>query len=295
MSPPRTMTERCFSFSNKKIVAINAILRPSPKATWEPHSCEMTSFWRFWADLPCWCPCRWGLPLMFVNFASHQCVCVCCGLYGSWLIWPRHHHCTVNRFYQRIRIVQRKIEVRNGIKVMQLRCCFRRLKFCQECNLMVCVLDRGRMEKNCDGRSAMCGVTELLQVMVTKIWWNTCKQYTVHIGTLPAFAHSSTRERALTNNLTWPKTELQLKPSRFISAQFPKTSSVVIAVCSHRLHGHPCTTRTLCTQTPLSTKTTRKPLSLIAITRQRTPALEACLSLFAERASHKLWWSPTSI
>ena len=48
---------------------------------------------------------------------------------------------------------------------------------------------------------------------------------------------------------------------------------------THALHGH------LCTQTPLSTSTARRPQSLIAMTRQRTPASEARRGVSAERAS----------
>ena len=43
-----------------------------------------------------------------------------------------------------------------------------------------------------------------------------CNQYTVHNGTSPAFAHSSTRGHALTLSLAW------LRPSRFIFAPWKK-------------------------------------------------------------------------
>ena len=93
-----------------------------------------------------------------------------------------------------------------------------------------------------------------------------CKQYTVHMGAFLAFAHSSKREHAFSNYLAW----LSFGSSHQGSClRFEKKSFVVSAICNHRLHGH--THALLCTRTPLSTSTTRRPMSLIAVTRQRTP------------------------
>ena len=98
-----------------------------------------------------------------------------------------------------------------------------------------------------------------------------CEQCTVHKGTFPTLAHSSTRGHAPTAFLAWLKIEVRLRPRRSI---FAPSKEVI------RSHSdlHPslawtrsCTARTPCTQTPLSTSTTRRPMSQIAMT-PRTPA-----------------------